>query len=256
MAHRSPTEATVFEVIVLGVGDCFSAQHHTSALLLVSGGFFLAIDCPDGYRRILKDVASRNGRALNISDINHVLITHIHGDHMNGLEGLALYKHFVENKRLRLAVTPEVKSAIWGQRLQASMSTVWHDGRFSDMKFEDYFDVLPIQWDGEAIIGPFSIRVRRTIHHIPTTALLVQAEGRSFGYSSDTAFDPDLIRFLEPADLIFHEANHGPPHTPYAELAKLPESLRRKMRLIHYPDGFEKTAVAIEPLHEGAILTV
>jgi len=246
----------VFEVIVLGVGDCFSAQHHTSAVLLKSGGFFLAIDCPDSYRRVLKDAASLSGRAIDISDVDHVLITHLHGDHMNGLEGLALYKHFVEKKRLRLAVTPEVRSVIWAQRLQTSLGSVWDKGCFVHRKFEDYFDVLSLEWEGETTIGPFRIRIKRTIHHIPTTALLVEADGRSFGYSSDTAFDRQLIGFLEPADLIFHEANHGPPHTSYEELAELPESLRRKMRLIHYPDGFEQTAKAIEPLHEGAILTV
>ena len=46
--------------IVLGVGDTFSEQHHSTALLLVCDGFQLAIDCPDMYRV----GAARGGRAL------------------------------------------------------------------------------------------------------------------------------------------------------------------------------------------------
>ena len=73
------------EVVVLGVGDTFSEHHHSTALLLECAGFRLAIDCPDQYRSVLKAAAEKSGRALSLSDIDHVLITHVHGDHMNGL---------------------------------------------------------------------------------------------------------------------------------------------------------------------------
>jgi hypothetical protein len=46
----------------------------------------------------------------------------------------------------------------------------------------------------------------------------VEAGGARLGFSSDTAFDPDLIAFLSAADLIVHETNYGPAHTPYASL--------------------------------------
>ena len=95
------------------------------------------------------------------------------------------------------------------------------------------------------------IRARRTRHHVPTSALLIEAAGRKLGYSSDTAFDPELIAFLEPADLIIHETNFGPAHTPYSALASLPEELRARMRLIHYADSFDVGASNITPLREG-----
>src|SRR5439155_2780974 len=58
------------------------------------------------------------------------------------------------------------------------------------------------------------------------------------GVSADTAFDPTLVQWLQAADLVVHEASGGFMHTPYADLAALPETLRKKMRLIHYPDDF------------------
>ena len=42
------------KLYVLGVGDTFSEKHVTHALLLEHDGFRLAIDCPDSYRRVLR----------------------------------------------------------------------------------------------------------------------------------------------------------------------------------------------------------
>jgi hypothetical protein len=131
---------------------------------------------------------------------------------------------------------------------------LWDGQQFKAKAFDDYFEHVPLAWTDETVVGPFRIRARRTIHHVPTSALLIQAGGRTLGYSSDTAFDPELIAFLEPADLIIHETNFGPAHTPYAALASLPAPLRARMRLIHYSDVFDVAASVIAPLREGEIL--
>jgi ribonuclease BN (tRNA processing enzyme) len=242
------------EVIVLGVGDTFSERNHTSALLLVCDGFHLAIDCPDTYRSVLRSATERSGRELRLTDVDHMLITHAHGDHMNGLEGVAFFKFFAEGKRLHLATSSELRSNIWDERLKASMGVLWDGERFQSKTFDDYFDHVPLSWTEENPIGPFRIRTRRTRHHVPTTALLIEAGGRVLGYSADTAFDPELIAFLEPAHLIIHETNYGPGHTPYSSLAALPAELRARMRLIHYPDQFDTQESNIQALSEGEIL--
>lgn len=243
-----------FEVIVLGVGDTFSEKHHPTSLLLVCDGFHLAIDCPDMYRSVLRDARERSGRALALADIDHVLITHVHGDHMNGLEGFAFYKHFVDRQRVQLVTSPEVRASLWEQRLEVSMGTLWDGQQSRRMSFESYFEHVPLSWTSSITVGPFRIHARRTLHHVPTSALLVEAGGRSLGYSADTAFDPSLIAFLERADLIIHETNFGPAHTPYSALAALPAELRARMRLIHYPDGFDVETSAITALREGEVL--
>ena len=42
-------------------------------------------------------------------------------------------------------------------------------------------------------------------------------------------------------------------HTPLARLAELPEPIRRKTRLIHYPDGLDPETSPIEPLEQGRL---
>jgi ribonuclease BN (tRNA processing enzyme) len=245
-----------FEVIALGVGDTFSEHHHTASLLLSCDGFRLAVDCPDRYRGVLNKVGKTAGRRLPLEDIEHFFITHVHGDHMNGLEGVAFYKRFAEGKRVRLHTTSEVREVIWDQRLRAPMEQLWDGVRMRTLGFEDYFDFAECPWQQQFAIGPFQITLRRTKHHVPTAAMLVRACGRTFGYSSDTAFDPELIEFLSPADLIVHETNLGPAHSAYSDLVTLPAAIRERMKLIHYPDGFDIAGSEIACLSEGDVLVV
>src|SRR5687768_18407028 len=137
-----------FEVIPIGVGDTFSERHVTASLLLRCGGFNLAIDCPDRYRGALRDAGALAGSELSLADIDHVLITHVHGDHMNGLEGVAFFKHFVEGKRVRLVTSAEVRATIWDQRLCASMGALWNGAVHRQVTFEDYFEHLLLAWEG------------------------------------------------------------------------------------------------------------
>ena len=246
----------MFEVMAVGVGDTFSARNHTTALVLTCDGFQLAIDCPDTYRRVLQDAANRSGRGLELEDIDHLLITHVHGDHMNGLEGVAFYKHFVEGKRVKLLTTPEVSDVIWRERLRVSMGQLWSGEKFRTLEREDYFEDLALNWSKPVEVGPFRIETYRTVHHVPTCAVRIQAGSQILGYSSDTAFDPGLIEFLSTADLIIHETNFGPAHTPYERLAELPEKLRKKMRIIHYPDFLDLEESVIQPMIEGQYLEV
>ena len=136
------------------------------------------------------------------------------------------------------------------------METLWDGSQHRTLGFDDYFDFYPSPWEEEFEIGPFQLTLRRTKHHVPTAAMLVRAGNRTFGYSSDTAFDPALTEFLSSADVIVHETNLGPAHTAYSDLLTLPLEVRGRMRLIHYSDLFDSEKSAIPCLAEGDVFTV
>ena len=69
----------------------------------------------------------------------------------------------------------------------------------------------PSERNARVTFGPFAIECRPTIHSIPTTAFRIRAGGRILAFSADTAFDPTLIDWLAPADLIVHEVTTLPP---------------------------------------------
>ena len=238
--------------VPLGVGDAFSARWYSSCLLVESGDARLLVDCPHPIRKLLRESEA----GVDVADIDAVFLTHLHADHASGLEGFGYFCRFALGRRGRLVTHPDVKARLWAGHLAAGMEQLMDaDQTVHSHGFDDYFEYIPVTEESAVEIGPFRISCRSTIHHVPTTALRIEAGGRLLAYSADTAFDPSLIRWMEGADLIIHETNYGV-HTPYARLAALPAELRSRMRLIHYPDDFDLAGSQIEPLEQGRRYTV
>jgi ribonuclease BN (tRNA processing enzyme) len=238
--------------VPLGVGDAFTALHYSSSIAVESDGAWLLVDCPHPIQKMLREAGQPRP-----DQIAAVVLTHLHADHASGLEGLAYWSYFYLRRRLKLVAHRDVAARLWDGHLAAGMEQLLPSLEAAPLakSFDDYFDLVPVAEDAPATVGPFTVECRKTIHHIPTTAFRLRAGGRSLGYSADTAFDESLIAWLAEADLFVHETNYGV-HTPYARLAALPDALRARMRLIHYPDDFDLAASTIEPLHQGRVYEV
>lgn len=257
-------DAKGLHLLALGVGNAFTRRFFPSSLLLVAGRRAVLVDCPAPLRRILGDAGRTHGLDIDIADIGHVVLTHLHGDHCNGIEEFGFYAfHELGGRRAHLYLLPEVAGPLWENRLSASMGNVMKpaEARAAEKALETYFQVHT--WEQGAAHrlaggGPaIEFRIRRTRHSLPCLAFRATFEGRTLGYSADTAHDPELIDFLAPADLIIHETGPGGNHTPLEELARLPEALRRKMRLIHAPDDYhDRDDLPIELLKQGEMVRV
>ncbi|XXF80066.1 MBL fold metallo-hydrolase [Myxococcaceae bacterium GXIMD 01537] len=243
--------------IPLGVGDAFSALYYSSCLAVEAEGQVLLIDCPHPIRKMMREASLESGVTLDADRVAGVALTHLHADHSSGLEGLGYFSFFLLQRKLPLLAHPDVTRRLWEGHLAAGMECLIEQrGAEPHPKhFEDYFAVTPLSTEEAVRFGPFTLECRRTYHHVPTTAFRIHAGGRTLGYSADTAYDEGLIEWLSRADLVVHETNYGV-HTPYEKLAALPEALRARMRLIHYPDDFAVEESNIEPLAQGRRYTV
>jgi ribonuclease BN (tRNA processing enzyme) len=239
------------ELIPLGVGNAFSARHYSTCLALRAEGRWLLVDCPHPIRKMMREGSANGGLELDLDRVEAVALTHLHADHASGLEGYGFYAHFVLRCRARIAAHPAVTARLWGSHLAGGMEALRSfSGGPRLAQRDDYFDVLALDETGPVRVGPFEIACRRTHHPIPTTALRIRAADRTLAYSADTDFDPALIAWLAPADLVIHETGPGI-HTPLDRLGELPAALRSRMRLVHYPDEFDLSASPIEPLEQG-----
>ncbi len=250
-------------LLPLGVGDAFTARHYTSCLALGADDEWLLIDCPHPVRKILHEASARAGlsRPLDLDQISAAAVSHLHADHCCGLEDFGYYSFFALGRRATLLLHPDASARLWNGLLAAGMEFVQSNTAAPPVQkhLNDYFELIDLDLGRPVKFGPFSIECRRTIHGVPTFAFRITACGRILGFSADTAYDPSLIDWLNAADLIVHEATtlvHTGVHTPYAKLAALPESLRSKMRLTHYPDDFDVDSSIIEPLREGRLYEV
>lgn len=245
-----------FEILVNGVGDAFSRLHWGTNFLCRADDFVLAVDCPDSYRRALRaNDFEHRGERLDAQHIDAMFLTHLHGDHVNGLEMVLAYRKFMVGGILPLYTTPDVAEALWERRLSVSLGTMYDGNLYKEHHLEDYVDLHVVPWQTPTTVGPFTIETRQTIHHIPTAGLRIRALGKTFGYSCDTAWDPAHLQWLADADTIFHETSLGPAHTPLFKLLELPEEIRRKLRVVHYPDSIVQPDEVVFA-REGEVLVV
>ena len=247
---------STLRLIPLGVGEAFTAHHYTSCLALEADDEWMLLDCPHPVRKMLVEGSTAAGIPLDLNRISAVAVTHLHADHCCGLEDFGFYSFFALGRRARLLMHPEVSARVWSGLLAGGMELSQAQPATPPVRKQlaDYFELIDLDDAGPVTSGPFSIECRRTIHGVPTTAFRIQAGGRTLGSSSDTAYDPTLIDWLAPADLIVHEATtmaHTGVHTPYEKLAALPANLRSRMRLTHLPDDFDAASSVIEPLYQG-----
>jgi len=233
---------TGMRLLSLGVGNAFSALYYSSCFALEAGGHWLLVDCPHPIRKLTREASKSAGLKLDVDQFDGVVLTHLHADHASGVEGLAYYFRYCVEKKPTLVAHPDVAAGAWPRHL--------------DGKLEDFFDVLPLHEDRAVSVGPFAIEGRKTIHSVPTCAVRIKAKRRTLGYSADTAFDLSLIDWMAKANLIIHEAGGSPVHTDHESLATLPAAVRRKLRIIHYPDSLDLSKVPLEAIRQGELYNV
>ncbi len=231
-------------IIPLGVGSAQSkTSYNTNFLVLSSTGTRFLIDCGYTAFRSLLDLG------LSFADIGGVVITHLHGDHVLGLERLAIETQIVAKKKIPLWVPEDLAGTLWDRILSGVLGGPYRDPRTGDKRekaLSDFFEVHLIRPD-----EPFDAL------GISASAFSVtHLRGRSaYGYLLQEGRDgkvamlvPDanaegeyLPMYGAIADVIFHDCFSREPrlpsHTAFSRLAVLPEELRTKLVLVHGEDG-------------------
>jgi ribonuclease BN (tRNA processing enzyme) len=226
-------------------------QYHSNMVVTSSTGKRLLIDCGGDARFALAECGIR------AADLDAVYISHLHSDHIGGMEWLALSTYFAkESRRLALFAEKGLLGRLWNNSLKGGLECI----RMKRMELADYFDCRP-----QAVATPFyweEIRFEmvKMLHiagdhrNLYSYGLLMGSDsvsGQSIFLSTDAVFQPEVLNKISPkADLIFHDCETAAfktdVHAHYDQLCTLPAVVRQKIWLYHY-----QTNPAYSPRADG-----
>lgn len=233
------------KVIWAGTGSAFAnaGTWQCQAVIKSNSGKYLLIDCGSDSRHSLKEHAG-----LGAFDIDGVYISHLHGDHVHGLEWLAFNRYpwggFSRAPKPKLYGISSVLSKLWSHVLRGTLESI--EGQVNT--FADYYDLRPVDtnelfvWEGITFEPVQTVHVMNGRSLTDSFGVMVTAEnGYKVFFTTDTQFCPSQINaFYKQADIIFHDcettAFPSGVHAHYSDLTTLPADVKHKIGLIHYTD--------------------
>lgn len=239
------------KLIFLGSGSAFTVgegNYHSNMILETDSKSRLLIDCGSDIR------FSCYEQGLTYENIDAVYISHLHADHMGGLEWLAINTRFSpKHKKPKLFVSQLIVDDLWSKALSGGLSSLPNEQAALSSFFEVHpvKDNLSFEWEKISFQLVPAIHCFNDTHLMPVYGLYFTLNGKKIWITSDTRLTPDLEQdYYENSDLIFHdcETSKTPTgvHAHYNDLVKLPQNIKSKMWLYHYSPG-----VLPDAIHDG-----
>ena len=226
---------------VLGNGssECMH-RHNMNAWVETRNGEDWLLDC--GWTA--KKALDWHGKGRELRDIHGVVVTHVHGDHVQGLVRLAWESRFRPEKRKNsgkgedtkreerkgrpiLILSAGIEQELWDETLKGELKRT-AEGK---AEFRDWFEVRTVLPDETFEMGGTKARMVRVEHMAGKPCYGVVLEDR-YWWTGDTRPMPRLMKRLDP-QVCWHDARVNdrthPAHATAEELIERysPEECRR-----------------------------
>ena len=239
----------------IGVGSAFAAAEMGNSNMVVESdtGKKLLIDC--GFR--VQDML-RNAYGIGnaqVGEIDGVYISHLHADHIGGMEWLALCTFFNPNcPPPKLYCVGGLMQELWDKSLRGGLETLQvreKIGTSVEARLTTYFDVQPINinesftWEGiifrpvqtTHVMSGFRIQFCYGLMIEPMLMPRAPVIKRRIFLTGDTQFVPNLDSLYTTANIVLHDCETGfrsGVHPHYDDMKELPEDVKKKIYLYHY----------------------
>ncbi|MVO99308.1 MBL fold metallo-hydrolase [Paenibacillus lutrae] len=225
---------------MIGTGSAFAKKFYNNNALWTCNGFTLLVDAGNTAPRALHELN------IQVNELGGVLITHLHSDHVGGLEELAFQMRYKHGRKLKLYLPAALEETIWEHTLKGGMENAGEE--LSGLT--DYFEVeLLHEGHPVSIHEGLQIEIMETPHITGKKSFSLFVNDQIF-YSADIRFCPELligeVIQKRKCKRIFHDCQLESPgvvHASLEELLTLPESVQSRIYLMHYGDSM--------PLYSG-----
>ncbi len=232
----------MFAVTILGNNSALPAyDRHPSAQIVTINDQLLLIDCGEGTQMQLSRYKIRRGK------LNHIFISHLHGDHYFGLIGLISSMALLNREQPLHLFAPAGLEEIIALQLKVASTTLPYELVFHPLNKEEVVLDTP----------KFSVETFHTQHRIPCWGFLIKEKkhpkkldkektinfnipaafytslkmgydytskdgsvvyneqvtvpnspAKSYAYCADTIYDERLIEIAKDVTMIYHEATY------------------------------------------------
>lgn len=229
------------KLIFLGTGSAFTigdGNYQSNLLLESDTGKRLLIDCGSDARHGLYE------QGFTYKDIHDVYISHLHADHVGGLEWLALTtKYDPECHQVCLHLGEPLISMLWNGVLSGGLNPC---GENIDLL--DFFAVESIPPNGKFVWENIQFQIVPTFHiackerAMPSYGLFIRSSSKAIFITTDTQLSlRQHQEWYHQADIIFQDCETSDKksgvHAHYSELIALDSKIKQKMWLYHYQPG-------------------
>lgn len=232
------------KIIPIGCGSAMCLENFQSNFVIEHNGKRFLLDAGDDVRFALK------AQKLKVADLDAVYISHLHGDHANGVQQLAFGTFFnpVTCRQITLYGNRGVIQLGWDHCWQGGMASL--EGRICNI--DSYFKVERIDENGMFVWNNIVFQTVQTVHImngysiVPSFGLIMTDPDstKKVYFTTDTQFCPHQIqKFYDQVDIIVQDCETVPDqfaskvHSHFSFLSTLDEKTKSKMYLTHYNDN-------------------
>lgn len=179
------------KIYFLGLGGWASNPFigHTS-FLLASKTTKLLVDAGEGTYSSL-----RKCTPYDIGDIDYILVTHIHGDHMLGIPTI-----LQQAKRLGVKVRIVGLEGVY-EALRKLLESV------GISKYINVVDFIKIEEMGRVELGDVGVTTIAAHHTVPSVMIKLDVDGKCVAYSGDSSPNETFFNQINGCDVLIHEAS-------------------------------------------------
>lgn len=198
----------------------------------------LLVDCGPG---LISGIQKSNKKA---SDINHILLTHVHADHTSSFAYFVWYRNIE-----RLGKEPPKDLHVYGLKDTLELVKYNLEHMYPEISWPFQIIYHDLSENSSFSCDTLKVSIFKAIHSVPCLGCVIENEEKKIVYSGDTLPNKELISYAMDVDLLIHDAMlmkeksalaKKTMHTTSEEVGKIAKQVNAKMlALVHIePSSF------------------